>query len=83
VPQTEPQPPRFSAKIVLIGHFDIVDFLDFVSDRAARLDLEMVVEGFSTERFEVDVAGQPGLVDAFEMACSLGPNTCLVLEVLR
>jgi len=82
-PKTKPQSHRFSAKIVLIGHFDIIDFLDFASDRAARLDLELVVEAFSTERFELVVSGQPGLVDAFEMACSLGPSNCLVLEVLR
>jgi acylphosphatase len=67
----------------MIGRFDIIAFLDFASDRAARLDLELVVETFSTERFEVVVSGQPGLVDAFEMACSLGPSNCLVLEVLR
>jgi hypothetical protein len=70
-------------RMVFIGRFEILGFLDFVSERAARLALDVVVEAFGTERFEVWVSGQPGLIDAFEMACSLGPLDCLVLEVLR
>jgi hypothetical protein len=31
----------------------------------------------------VNVSGAAELVDAFEMACSLGPYDCLVLEVAR
>jgi len=70
-------------KLVFLGYFEVIAFLDFVSERAGRLDIDVVVEVFGAERFEILVTGQPGLIDAFEMACSLGPLGCLVLEVLR
>ena len=69
--------------IVFIGEFQPASFLEFIDHRAHRLQLDAVVEAVSTDRIEVTVSGQPDLVDAFEMACSLGPIDCLVRDVER
>jgi hypothetical protein len=83
LPHSDRAVVRDASRIVFIGHFDMLSFINFASDRAARLDLDVVIEAFGAERFEFVVTGQPSLIDAFEMACSLGPMDCLVLEVLR
>lgn len=51
-------------------------FLAFVAARAARLDL--VVAAAGDDVVEAEVRGALPLIDAFEMACSLGPIACLV-----
>lgn len=55
-------------------------FAEFVERRAARLDIDVAVRKAGDHLFAVDVTGQPDLIDAFEMACSLGPLDCLVLD---
>jgi hypothetical protein len=62
------------------GRFVVRSFADFVERRAARLDVGVVVRKAGYRLFSIDVTGQPDLIDAFEMACSLGPLDCLVLE---
>jgi hypothetical protein len=52
-----------------------------MQDRAQRLALDATIETLGPSFASVRVAGQPGLVDAFEMACSLGPHDCLVDSV--
>jgi acylphosphatase len=69
--------------MVFLGRFRPASFAAFVRARAARLALEATIEELGAQRITVVVAGQPGLVDAFEMACSLGPLDCLVLDVER
>ncbi len=65
------------------GHFVQPSFLDFVDRRAARLDLDVAVTSSGADRVAVEVSGQRDLIDAFEMACSLGPMDCLILDVER
>lgn len=74
---------REAISIVFIGHFRADSFCEFVDHRARRLQLDVVMERAGDERIEVRVAGQPDLIDAFEMACSLGPIDCVVREVER
>jgi hypothetical protein len=65
------------------GRFDTRSFSDFACQRAARLSLDARPIAVSRERISMAVSGQPELVDAFEMACSLGPIDCLVEDVTR
>ncbi|WP_237155507.1 hypothetical protein [Oryzibacter oryziterrae] len=58
-------------------------FRAFAEHRAARLDLGLAVGPLSAALAEVAVTGPEPLVDAFEMACSLGPSDCLILDVAR
>jgi acylphosphatase len=72
-----------AATLVFHGRFRTESFLDFVRHRAERLALEAGIGAVTPERIEISVAGQADLVDAFELACSLGPIDCLVLEHRR
>ena len=70
-------------RISFTGHFVPPSFLDFVDRRAARLDLDVSVKSVGAHRVAVEISGQPDLIDAFEMACSLGPLDCIVLDYER
>lgn len=64
------------------GSIDPDGFSAFVRDRAARLDLSgwMRREGAA---IRCVVSGPPDLIDAFEMACLVGPAGALVTEAGR
>ena len=64
------------------GAFHPESFIAFVSHRARRLDIAVTLLGCSPTRITVGVRGQPDLLDAFEMACSLGPADALVHDVI-
>jgi hypothetical protein len=70
-------------RIVFTGRFEPASFADFAAHRAARLALDLAVEAAGRYRVVLSVGGQEALVDAFEMACSLGPIDCVVLDVER
>lgn len=65
------------------GRFNPVSFADFARRRAARLDLALELGEFRDAKAELSVAGHPDLIDMFEMAMSLGPHDCIVLDVAR
>jgi hypothetical protein len=69
--------------LVFLGRLRPESFTAFVSHRAGRLALEHAFGAVGPERVEVTLTGDPDLIDAFEMACSLGPIDCLVLDVFR
>lgn len=71
------------ARFVFTGRFRTDSFVEFARHRAARLGLWIDVAEMSDEAMTVNVSGAAELVDAFEMACSLGPYDCLVLDVAR
>lgn len=71
------------ATIVFTGRFRPASFRAFAEHRAHLLDLGARFVEAGPERITVAVSGQRDFVDAFEMACSLGPIDCLVLEVER
>lgn|GEM_PF-1862821 len=58
-------------------------FIAFARHRAARLDLPLALLASDDNSVAVAVDGQADLVDAFDMACSLGPHDCIVLDVER
>jgi hypothetical protein len=68
---------------VYTGRFQPESFVEFVHHRAWRLALRAVVGAIGRDRIEVSVSGEADLVDAFELACSLGPIDCLVLDTFR
>jgi len=72
-----------AAMLVFQGRFRTESFLDFVRHRAERLALEAGIGAVTPERIEVSVTGHADLLDAFELACSLGPIDCLVLDHCR
>lgn len=74
---------RESAIFSFSGKIVVESFLAFARHRAAKLDLPLAVLSSDDSLVSLAVDGQPDLVDAFDMACSLGPQDCLVLEVER
>jgi acylphosphatase len=66
--------------LVFLGRFRPESFSEFVRHRAERLSLRAGLRAVSTGRIEISVAGAAELIDAFELACSLGPIDCLVLD---
>lgn len=65
------------------GQLNPSSYAEFARRRAARLDLSLELGEFREARAELSVTGHPDLVDMFEMAMSLGPHDCLVLDVAR
>ncbi|MCB1501303.1 MAG: hypothetical protein KDK07_16215 [Bauldia sp.] len=75
--------PSRPVTLVFTGRLLPESFAGFVVHRAGRLALPFRMESLDSGRAVVTVAGQPDLVDAFEIACSLGPADCLVLDARR
>ncbi len=71
------------ARLVFTGHLHPDAFVEFARHRARRLDIVLQIASADDEAVNVTVEGPVDLVDAFEMACSLGPYDCLVLDVVR
>jgi hypothetical protein len=71
------------ACFVFKGRLRTESFVEFARHRAARLGLGFEVGHVSVDAVALKVSGPAELVDAFEMACSLGPYDCLVLDVAR
>lgn len=74
---------RQTATMVFTGSFQPARFATFAEHRARRLDIALRLGGLTASAITVTVEGEPDLVDAFEMACSLGPLDCIVLDVRR
>jgi hypothetical protein len=72
-----------TARLVFIGRFRPASFLDFIRHRAARLALCVRAEFVRHDVIEVSVAGESDLLEAFELACGLGPIDCLVRDYHR
>lgn len=72
-----------AATLVFLGRLRPDSFTEFVRHRAKRLSLAAGLDALGSDRIEVSVSGEADLIDAFEMACSLGPIDCLVLDTFR
>jgi len=73
-----PRPTLRRARLRFRGALDPVVFADFAARRAALLLLEATWGSATTEAFECEVVGAPELVDAFQMACWLGPPHAMI-----
>jgi hypothetical protein len=65
------------------GHLPSDSFADFANDRAAWLSLGHSITSQDGTRATIRLNGPEPLIDAFEMALSLGPADCIVLDVRR
>jgi hypothetical protein len=72
-----------NARFVFKGRLRTESFVEFARHRAARLGLGVEIGQIGVDAIALNVWGPAELVDAFEMACSLGPYDCLVLGVAR
>ncbi|MFS2150056.1 hypothetical protein [Rhizobium sp. Rhizsp42] len=71
------------ARFIFRGRLVRESFIEFALHRARRLDLAINVDTCDGASATLLVKGQEDLVDAFEMACSLGPYDCLILDIER
>lgn len=74
---------REAVQFVFSGTIAIGSFQEFAEHRAAKLDIWLDICSSASECVKINVEGEPDLVDAFEMACSLGPQDCIILDVAR
>lgn len=75
---------RASAQSFLFeGRLNGESFSEFARHRAARLDLDLAIQSASDRAVRLSVDGETDLIDMFEMAMSLGPLDCIVLDVTR
>jgi acylphosphatase len=65
------------------GRLNGESFAEFARHRAARLDLDLAIQTASDRAVRLSVDGEADLIDMFEMAMSLGPLDCIVLDVTR
>lgn len=76
-------PDTTAIKLGIYGSFPNEGMVDWIVHRAQVLDLTGFVQPPQNDTIEVMVVGEPVLVDAFEVACSLGPINALVLSISR
>lgn len=74
---------RRATVVTFTGRFRPASFRAFAEHRARLLDLAPTWGAATPGRMVVTVAGQRDFIDAFEMACSLGPMDCLVHGIER
>lgn len=65
------------------GRLEPAGFIAFAEHRAARLSLGLTITSCDRERCRLTLLGPDALIDAFEMAVSLGPYDSIVLDVTR
>ena len=75
----QPAPQHF----VFSGRLSADSFQRFARHRAARLNLAIELGQANQDNVALSVRGDHDLVDMFEMAMSLGPHDCIVLDVRR
>lgn len=75
--------PASRATFTFSGQIRPDSFAEFAAHRAARLSVALDTVALDATAARLCVAGAPDLLDAFEMAMSLGPADCLVREVER
>lgn len=72
-----------ATELRLEGKLGSNTFGAWICHRAALLDLKGWVSAEGPEAMCIVVAGPPALIDAMEMACSLGPMDVTVKNVAR
>lgn len=70
-----------AAEIQLGGVFDPESFADWICHRARLLDLVGAVTAQGNTEIRILVQGPQPLLDAMEMACSLGPMNANVQRI--
>ncbi|PYB69675.1 hypothetical protein [Rhizobium wuzhouense] len=65
------------------GRLEPQGFVAFAEHRATRLSLGLTIASCDHEYCRLTLSGPEALIDAFEMAVSLGPYDSIVLDVSR
>lgn len=65
------------------GDLPEASFAEFARHRAARLSIAHRLVAQDARSATIRLSGPPALLDAFEMALSLGPADCIVRDVRR
>lgn len=65
------------------GRLEPTGFIAFAEHRAARLSLGLDISACNHTHCRLTLSGPEALIDAFEMAVSLGPYDSIVLDVTR
>lgn len=60
------------------GSFQADEFWEWIKHRARRLNLAISRTAADDTSFRIAAIGNPILLDAFEVACSLGPESALI-----
>jgi acylphosphatase len=74
---------EISVYLCIEGTVAADSYLDWIVERANRLSLRGDVRRISAKRIDVNVRGPEPLVDAMELAVSLGPAEILVDRIER
>lgn len=75
------EPHTITSSFKIHGRFEADTLLDWVTHRAKLLDLAGCGKVIEKGLVEVLVSGNPVLVDAMEVACSLGPGKAFIDRV--
>lgn len=73
--------PSISARYAFSGRLPQPAFADFLVDRASRLGLDLAFDAITPSVVIVTVSGPTEWLDAFELACSLGPADSRVASI--
>lgn len=67
--------------LIIHGRFDKDTFIEWIEHRALKLSLSGWVKQLPSNSIEVVASGDPILLDAMEVACSLGPSNAMVERI--
>lgn len=74
---------QFRERMTILGDLDADSFVPWIQRHAAKLGLSQAISHTSSERVELEIAGQSELIDMMEMGCLLGPIDVWVEAIHR
>ncbi len=72
-----------SLEFSLSGHVGAEDFVPWMQKHARKLGVEFTVLEASPRHLSIRTTGVIEMVDAFVLACSLGPQSVCIKDVVR
>ncbi len=70
-----------TVQLTVLGDFRSGEYTDWVRHRANILDLTGWINTRDNNFVEIEICGNPILVEAFELACSIGPYSVTVRDI--
>ena len=72
---------QIKQQIKMSGNFDEVLLKNWIIHRATILDVDIEIQTASSSSIELFASGHPILVEALEIACSLGPMEASIEKI--